>query len=164
MKLKESNDVFDRQSISEIMGISVSTKHDNLDRCLDFIAKYFPTPIQVKDLAKASGMSTQGLAYAFDKHLGLSPGVVLRRVRIEYAKRLLVEQDLKLNEIAQRCGYRSVNSLWIAFQNATGLSPKKFQRRYWLMTCRYYQEVGISPAISNRFLPQRKPVRIEKYL
>lgn len=162
MKLKQFDDVLGRQCLSEIMGISVSTKHDNLDRCLDFIAKYFPDPIQVKDLAKASGMSTQGLAYAFDKHLGLSPGAVLRRVRIEYAKRLLVEQNLKLNEIAQRCGYRSVNSLWIAFQNLTGLSPKKFQRRYWLTTCRHYQQIGFSPVISNPFLPQRKLARLGK--
>ena len=135
--------------MSLVVGFSVPTKHDNIDRCLDFMFKNFLAKIQVKDLAKASGLSTQGLAYVFNKHLGVSPGVVLRRVRIEYAKWFLVEHDMKLSEIAKRCGYRSVNSLWIAVQRETGMSPKKYQSQYWLMTHRNNQKTGFRPIGSN---------------
>lgn len=107
-----------------------------IHKCLDFVARNYSAPIQVRDLAKASGMSTQRLTYVFDQTLGIPPGAVLRSVRLEQAKRLLVEEDLKLNEIARQCGYRNQNSLCIAFQRAVGVSPKKFQRQYWLSLCR----------------------------
>ena len=142
MKSKQFAGILDWECLSEVMGFGVPTKHAGVDRCLDFMAECFPKPIQVKDLAQAAGMSTQGLSFIFDKHLGVSPGEVLRRIRIECAKRLLVEQDMKLSEIAKHCGYRSVNSLWIAFQNATGMSPKKFQTKYWLATCRNQKQNG----------------------
>ena len=49
------------------------------------------------------------------------------RVRIERAKKLLAESAQKLETIAQMCGYRSANSFWFAFKQATGLSPKEYR-------------------------------------
>jgi transcriptional regulator GlxA family with amidase domain len=82
MKAMQLDSVLDWKDLSEIVGVGVPTQHDKIDKSLDFMAKNFSAPIQVKDLANASGMSTHGLAYAFDKHLGISPGVVLRPVRL----------------------------------------------------------------------------------
>jgi len=87
-----------------------------------------------------SGMSRRGLTKAFHMHLGFSPGSVLRHVRIERAKQILVERDLTLKDIAKHCGYRSENTFCIAFQRATGMAPKKFQRDAWLTIYRIYRQ------------------------
>jgi transcriptional regulator GlxA family with amidase domain len=60
--------------------------------------------------------------------VGRPPGHELQRVRIERAKKLLLESREKLNVIAELCGYRSANSFWSAFKQATGVSPKLYRQ------------------------------------
>jgi AraC-like DNA-binding protein len=133
---------------TEIAGFSVFTSHAGVESCLDFMVKNFCRPIQLKDLVKISGMSLRGVNKAFHKNVGLKPGAMLRHLRIEYAKRLLVEQDLKLRQVAKRCGYRSENTFCVAFQRATRTSPKKFQTQYVLATCREHQQGRIQPMMA----------------
>jgi transcriptional regulator GlxA family with amidase domain len=74
-------------------------------------------------------MSVRSFHEAFLKHLGRSPGHELHRIRIERAKKLLLDSTEKLDTIAELCGYQSSNSLWVAFKQATGVSPKQFQKQ-----------------------------------
>lgn len=130
--------------INRICGGSIvlpqSVGHPVVSRCLDFLAKNFTMPIQIKDLVRISGMSQRGLMKAFEKHAGVNPGAMLRRVRLEYAKRLLTEQDLPLKTIAAHCGYRSMNSFCVAFHRFEGLAPKKFQKQVLLASHRRFQQ------------------------
>ena len=116
------------------------TNHNGVTRSLRFLAQNYWRPIQLDDLVMISGMSRRGLTKAFHMHLGFSPGSVLRHVRIERAKQILVERDLTLKDIAKHCGYRSENTFCIAFQRATGMAPKKFQRDAWLTIYRIYRQ------------------------
>lgn len=100
------------------------------------------SPIKLKDLEKVAGLSRRGFQKAFRKHAGSSPGQVLRHLRIENAKRLLTESDVKLEIVASHCGYRSANTFCIAFRQVVGVSPKKFQRQAWLSTYRRRQPNG----------------------
>lgn len=70
--------------------------------------------------------------YVFIEQLGKPPGRLLRQIRIEKAKHLLMENDLMLTEIADRCGFRSWNSFCVTFKLLTGMAPKQFQRQQWL--------------------------------
>ena len=74
-----------------------------------------------------AAMSRRSLHQAFIDQIGRPPGAELHRVRIERARKLLLESDEKLETIAERCGYQSANSLWVAFKQATGMSPKQFR-------------------------------------
>jgi AraC-like DNA-binding protein len=129
------------------------TKHVGINKCLGFTTENFRRPIQVKDMVKISGMSRRGFIKAFDKHIGANPGAVLRHLRLEYAKRLLTEQDLKLKEIACQCGYRNENSFCVAFQRTMGMAPKQFQRQYWLAACQRQLRGGIEQPVSNALVP-----------
>ena len=115
-------------------------KHVGIANCLRFMATNFNRTIGVADLARVSGLSRRGFHRAFQKHTGLIPGQELRRLRVQHAKRLLVEGDLSLNDIAYQCGYRSANTFWVAFREVTGLAPKKYQRQAWLAT--YLHQCG----------------------
>ncbi len=138
MKLKQRSApknpeiIFAWERLSKLIGPAVSANHPGVDRCLGFIAKKFREPIQIADLVEVSGMSRRGFCKAFNRCLGANPGAVLRHVRIEQAKRLLMEHDLLLRQVAKSCGYRSENSFCVAFQRTVGMPPKKFQRQYRL--------------------------------
>jgi AraC-like DNA-binding protein len=130
------------------------TNHNGVARSLRFLAQNYWRPIQLDDLVMISGMSRRGLIKAFHMHLGFSPGSVLRQVRIERAKRILVERDLTLKDVAKHCGYRSENTFCIAFQRATGMAPKKFQRNAWLTIYRIYRQVEADSTLTkSQLLP-----------
>ena len=107
-------------------------QHKGVSRSLRYMARHYTRPIQISELVDVSGMSPRGLVKAFNRHLGQSPGVVIRQARIEFAKQLLMEQDLPLKTIATTVGFRSQNTFCIAFSRATGMAPKRYQRRIWL--------------------------------
>jgi AraC-like DNA-binding protein len=77
-------------------------------------------------------MSHSGLYKAFLGQIGCAPGNELHRVRIETAKKRLLQSKKKLEEIAEMSGYQSVNSFWIAFRKLTGLSPRQYQKQFFV--------------------------------
>jgi LacI family transcriptional regulator len=112
----------------------LAVNHPGVARCLRFLRDNCHQPIGVDDLARIAAMSRSGLHQAFLEHIGRPPGNELHRVRIENAKKLLAQAKMKLEEIAERSGYQSANSFWVAFRQATGLSPRQYQQRYLIKT------------------------------
>lgn len=117
-------------------GVDVIIKHKSIRKCLRFMAQNFSAPIQVKDMVRIASLSRRGFCKAFKRNVGVNPGTFLRQLRIEHAKRLLAQQNLRLREIAPKCGYRRVNTFSVAFSREVRMAPKEFQRRYRLVACR----------------------------
>lgn len=101
--------------------------HQAVSRSLRFMAKNFTRPIRLGDVVSVSGMSRRGFMKAFGRHVGRTPGSFIRQARIEFAKQLLIEQDLPLKTIAAVTGFRSENTFCVAFHREAGMAPKKFQ-------------------------------------
>ena len=110
---------------SDLMAVN----HPGLAKGLRYLWDHCHEPIGVGDLAASASMSLLSFHAAFVEHLGRPPGAELHRLRIERAKRLLLETPEKLETIAEMSGFQSVNSLWVAFKRATGLSPAQFRKR-----------------------------------
>lgn len=108
----------------------LAVNHPGVARCLRFLWDNCHKPICVDDLARVAAMSRSGLHQAFIEHIGRPPGTELHRVRIESAKKLLTQTKMKLEEIAEQSGYQSANSFWVAFRQATGISPKQYQKQF----------------------------------
>jgi LacI family transcriptional regulator len=109
---------------SDLMAVN----HPGVARSLRFMWEHCHEPIGVDDLARAASMSVRSFHQAFVDHLGRSPGSELHRIRIERAKKLLADSAGKMDVIAEMCGYQSGNSFWVAFKQATGMSPRQYQK------------------------------------
>ena len=107
----------------------LAVNHKGVANSLRFIREHCHEPIGVEDLVSIAAMSRRGLHKAFLEHLGRTPGQELNRVRMERAKRLLVETDHKIEVLANMCGYQSANSFCVAFKQTTGMPPKQFRER-----------------------------------
>src|SRR5215469_17036013 len=95
------------------------SKHRGVQKGVRFIETNYFKPIDVKALAVVCGLSCRGLHDAFQLHLGISPGEVLRQRRLQAAKDYLFYSEHSLETIAALSGYRSANSLWVAFRRET---------------------------------------------
>ncbi|MDR3459961.1 MAG: substrate-binding domain-containing protein [Verrucomicrobiae bacterium] len=105
----------------------VAVNHPGIARSLRFMWEHCHEPVGVNDLAQAAAMSRRAFHEAFVANIGRSPGAEMQHIRIERAKRLLTESDEKIEAIAEKCGYQSFNSFWVAFRHATRMTPKKFR-------------------------------------
>ena len=106
----------------------LAVEHQGIARGLRFLWEHCHEPIGVTDLAQAAAMSMRHFHHAFVQHVGRPPGHELQRVRIERAKKLLADSTEKIETVAERCGYDSPNSFWVAFKRSTGMSPKQYQK------------------------------------
>lgn len=110
---------------SDLLAVS----HVGVACSLRYIWENCHKPIGVEDLVRVARMSRSGLHQAFLDHIGRPPGSELHRARIERAKKLLAQANLKLDAVAEMSGYQSANSFWVAFKHSTGVSPKRYQKQ-----------------------------------
>ena len=61
--------------------------------------------ISIEKLAEQVYLSHVGLIWKFKQQLGTSPSQYLIMLRMQYAKQLLLDGDLRIGEISERCGY-----------------------------------------------------------
>jgi LacI family transcriptional regulator len=97
-------------------------------RALRFIWEHFPESIGSEEVAKGSGLNRRTLERGFREHLGRSVLYEITRVRIERAKTLLAESDLKAHQVAEQCGFSGIVAFSKVFLRLTGIRPSDFRK------------------------------------
>jgi AraC-like DNA-binding protein len=83
----------------------------------------FRTPINLKQVADACGVSREHFARAFRARYHESPGGMLRRMRLDFARGLLEATEMSVEDIAVASGFASSNSFCRAYRSRFGASP-----------------------------------------
>jgi len=78
---------------------------DALKIPIEYIRANFHLDISIEQLAKVSHLSVSALERRFKKHLVKTPKQFIRQIRLEHARRLLVETKLPVAEIAYQSGF-----------------------------------------------------------
>jgi transcriptional regulator GlxA family with amidase domain len=81
-------------------------------------------------LAAEVGVSQRSLSRLFRAGLDLSPADFVERVRIDLARRRLLETDENLETIAVACGFGSLRRMDRAFARLIASSPREFRSRF----------------------------------
>lgn len=93
-------------------------------RALAYIDENAHLPITIDDVARASFISTRGLQYAFRRALDTTPTDVLRRARLDGARRDLERGDGRsVRTIARRWGFTHPSRFTAAYRAAFGVMP-----------------------------------------
>ena len=82
----------------------------------------------IEQLAERLGVTSRHLRRLFTKHLGASPLAVAHTQRLHFAKRLIDQTNLPMQEIAVAAGYGSVRRFNDAFKNTYKRSPRDLRR------------------------------------
>jgi len=83
----------------------------------------------VEQLAERLGIGARHLARLFRRHVGASPVQTAKTFRLQRAKRLLDETDLRITEIAYRAGFKSLRRFNAAFADLYNRPPSDFRKR-----------------------------------
>jgi transcriptional regulator GlxA family with amidase domain len=87
------------------------------------------TPEPIKNLAKRVGVSQRSLELLSLKHLALSPSTYYLRLRLQAARKLVLDSNSPMSDIAVRCGFNSQSAFSRAFSKRYKRSPIESRRR-----------------------------------
>jgi transcriptional regulator GlxA family with amidase domain len=93
-----------------------SVSHPQLAPLLEWLLRSTGEEISVQRMAERAAMSERTLTRLFQKD-----------ARVEMARRLLEESNLRLDAIARRCGFGSEDHMRRTFYRAFGMSPRDYQ-------------------------------------
>jgi len=102
------------------VGIARIAKH--------IIDSEFATDITILQIGEKIGVRYEHLVREFKKQQGISPGVYLRRMRMNKAADLLGD-GLKVSYVATAVGYKDIAPFSKAFKREFGVSPSRFTER-----------------------------------
>ncbi len=95
---------------------------------IQIMEQHIDETIAVTEIAEQLGLSTRMLEYLFKQTLNLSPAAYYRRLRLQTARRLVVDTRLKLQEIAVRTGFNSLSAFSRLFKQYYQQSPGECRR------------------------------------
>lgn len=83
----------------------------------------------VEEMAELVNLSKSRFFYMYKKIFGISPLLDLCRVRIQKAQNLLKNDNLSVEETAERCGFNSPYHFIRQFKKIVGISPGKYKNK-----------------------------------
>jgi len=94
-----------------------------------FVLDHLDEALSVERIATGVGMSPRTLTRRCREHLNESPAELVRRIRLDEARRLLQETALPLKDISARAGLGDASTMWRAFTRRLGVTPAGYRRR-----------------------------------
>jgi AraC-like DNA-binding protein/ligand-binding sensor protein len=100
-----------------------------ITRAKEFIKTHQTDDISLGDVAGSVNTSTFYFCKMFKKSTGLNFTDYLSRVRIEKAKNLLLNPNLRISEIAYEVGFQSLTHFNRVFRKLVGQSPTQYREK-----------------------------------
>jgi AraC-like DNA-binding protein len=94
-----------------------------------WLLDHLEEPVGIEDAAAAAGLSLTRLHERFREEVGQPPADWRNHRRLDRARRLLADTDLRITDIAVRCGFATSQYFATAFRKQVGLSPSAYRRR-----------------------------------
>jgi two-component system, response regulator YesN len=99
-----------------------------LTKSMEYIRTHYSSDISLEDVAKHAVVSESHISHIFGKELGVTFSSYLTKVRIENAKKLLLNTDYSVLTISDMVGYDQPGYFSKVFKKYSGKTPGKFRR------------------------------------
>jgi two-component system response regulator YesN len=111
--------------------VSGDTRHA-IRRTCEYVNQNYMLNITLSAMARNENLSLSYFSTLFKQSTGESFVNYLNRIRIEHAKKLLLEPDIKIYEISELVGYCSLPYFNRVFKHWTAMSPNEYRKRLGL--------------------------------
>jgi AraC-like DNA-binding protein len=102
--------------------------HARLKRVTDYIEDHLADPLSLSELAAIACLSPFHFSRCFKHSMSMGPSRYVVRRRIERARRLVLQSDMSLTDIAAATGFDSQSSFTERFRREVGISPGRLRR------------------------------------
>lgn len=100
-----------------------------VEQAQSHIHNHLSEHLTIEKIANNVYVSRSYLCKAFKDVLGVGVAEYIRTIRIQTASKLLQNESLSINEVAQRVGYNRTSTFSEAFHQSTGLTPTEWRTK-----------------------------------
>ena len=114
-----------------LKGVSEDTSqisNPTLLHLISIIRENIGNKIELKEIAKKTGLSTSSLYRLFKNELGISPVEFVILEKIKLAKRYLANKDVYIKNVSYEAGFEDSNYFIRLFKHYEGITPKQYQQ------------------------------------
>lgn len=118
-----------QQQFSEPLRFQLETR-ERLRDLGDFITTHLSEDLSVPALAKAFALSGRQLSRLCRSELGQSPAALVQRLRLDDARRRLLEKSARVEAVSDAVGFASADAFRRAFEKSFGVNPSSYRARF----------------------------------
>ena len=119
--------IIQTQTVKAIDTNKTIDKNSPLLPILEHIRNNIRENINLKELSDKAFMSTTTFYRYFKRELGMSPIEFILNEKMKYAKRLLKNPGIQINEVSYASGFEDCNYFIRIFKKYEGVTPKQYQ-------------------------------------
>ena len=103
---------------------------EKINKVFEFIMKNYTKQIYVNEIASKLNMSVPSFSRYFKHHTRKTFTDYVTEIRIGYACRLLMENNLSISEISYKSGFDNLSNFYRQFKKITSIVPKEYRNRF----------------------------------
>ncbi len=104
-----------------------------IQQAVEFIKENYAKDLNMAVVSNHISMNYSLFSYSFKQYTGSNFVNYLKNIRMEEAKRLLVETDMRVIEVSQTVGYDNEKHFMKIFKSSCGVSPSEYRKNMKLM-------------------------------
>jgi transcriptional regulator GlxA family with amidase domain len=110
--------------------LGLQQEGQRFDELHAWIAEHLALDLNIATLAQQVGMSERSFVRHYRADTGQTPARAVELIRVESARRLLLDTPLPIKRIAGQCGFGSEETLRRSFLRAIGVTPQAYRERF----------------------------------
>jgi transcriptional regulator GlxA family with amidase domain len=99
-------------------------RNEKLSKAIAYMQECLEDPVSPTVVAEQVGMSTRQLERLCKKHLGTTPKSYMMNLRLDKARALLQQTDMRVIDVATACGFSSVSVFGKHYKRRFDISPR----------------------------------------
>ncbi len=118
-----------QQQFSEPLRFQLAAR-DRLRDLSDYVTSHLSADLSVSALARAFALSPRQLSRLCRQELGQSPAALVQRLRLDDARRRLLEPGATVDSVGDAVGFASADAFRRAFEKSFGVNPSSYRGRF----------------------------------
>ena len=121
-----------RQSQNPVLPIKspqcINNENEIIRKAQQYVSENVRSKLSVPLVAKSADVSSSYLTSLFHKHLQISPGEYIRRVKLQESKQMIREGNMNFSQIAETLQYSTIHHFSRQFKEKFGITPTEYAK------------------------------------
>ncbi len=104
------------------------SENEIIRRAQQYVSTHIRSRLSVPMVAKNADVSPSYLTALFHKHLQISPGEYIRRIKLQESKQMIREGNMNFTQIAAELQYSTIHHFSRQFKEKFGLTPTQYAK------------------------------------